>query len=174
MIRSRNVNRMGRAVRSGLLVVTALLSAGTAAAQPNFPELLAKALAMPCTPQCTVCHRDNNGGFGTLRKTVQGSSGFGVNLTQFGLAVGDPGSVASSAQAADEAGQDSDGDGTPDVTELRAGDDPNDATAGATVCGAQGPEYGCARVAPAAPLDTTALGVSLVTLAGLTLLRRRR
>lgn len=46
--------------------VVALLPARAALASPDYPAVLEETLQMPCAPQCTVCHRDNNGGLGTV------------------------------------------------------------------------------------------------------------
>jgi hypothetical protein len=49
-----------------LLVVTSLAASAPAAASPTFPEAIRDALDLPCRPECTICHRDQDGGYGTV------------------------------------------------------------------------------------------------------------
>jgi hypothetical protein len=174
-------NRMLRLALSrgrvaGVTLVTAVLVASSAGADPKFPDKLRADLKMPCTPGCAVCHLDASGGPGRLRMTTTGNPGFGMNLKNYGLTTSDLNSLelALKAAAADSPPPDIDGDGTPDLDELKKGDDPNDPTVGASVCSA-GPEFGCVRVARQGPVDGVASVVGAAVLAlGVAAFRRRR
>jgi hypothetical protein len=138
-------------------------------ASQSFPTELASAAGMPCTPACTVCHRDNEGGSGTVVQP------FGIAMfLRGGVQSAKPETVAPAFErirAELEAG-DSDKDQVSDLRELVAGTDPN-------VYGAVSlciPEYGCgAHVAKSPPRDVR--GPFALLLAGLAvvgLLRRQR
>ncbi len=176
-----------RRFSAAFAAVAFALGASMARADPLLPAFVEKHWEMPCTPQCTICHRDNSGGFNTLRTTTAGDPGMGMNLKAQlpdGL---DPTDQGTWAPALDEAAQnklDSDGDGTPDMLELTTGDpegkgvptDPDDPTPGAPLVCAEGatPSYGCARVSPRGPVDGVAGFASAAALAiGISLLRRR-
>ena len=173
-------NRRAPAARiwgsAGASAALVLLVAASAAAIPAFPERLEKDLGMPCTPSCTVCHMTTMGGFGTLRNTTNGKPGFGKNLhtPEYGLVFDDPTSLERALQAAETPPElDSDGDGTPDVAELKKCEDPNNPTLGATLNA--GPEFGCVRVARQGPVDGVGSVAAAAVLAlGLAALRRRR
>jgi hypothetical protein len=122
----------------------ALTSAPPAHADPGLPQFIEQHLQMPCLPQCTICHKDNQGGFGTLRPGK-----FGANMEMyFGLNPTDHGTWASALDQSEKAGFDTDKDGMPDIQELRKGDDPNDPSPGASVCSDENLKYGCLHVAP--------------------------
>jgi hypothetical protein len=143
----------------GLVVVGA---AQPAAASFNYPADLAEHLSAPKVPACTLCHQSASGGDALVTPFVEAMRAEGL---QGG---GQTALLTTALDALDAAGTDSDGDGTSDVDELRAGEDPN--AAGESNAGPS-PEYGfgCAAAAPAAaPL----LGV--VAALGLLALRRRR
>ncbi len=152
----------------GYLVGLALLVAPEAAfASATYPAELQSVLHMPCTPPCTICHRDNLGGMGTVVKP------FGVSMKTVGhLGPANPNQIKSATDKLLQAGTDSDGDGTPDIKELEQGDDPNEKGVG-SLCG--GPTYGCgARVEPAGRLDGWAAVAALGTAAALLSRLRRR
>lgn len=137
----------------------------TAAASPSYPEIISDELGMGCIPQCTICHLDNSGGFGTARKP------FGEAMQGVGLESGQENDLPGFLRQLETDGTDSDGDGTGDIAELSADTDPN-VSGDQTVCEG-GPQYGCgARIAPA----PSARDASLAALAVLALLvgRRRR
>jgi len=162
-----------------LVLAAAAFTTEPASARPDFPATVASHLHMPCVPQCTICHIDNQGGFGRFRLvTVNGqSTGFGLQLKEkFGLMVTD----FDVAHVLDEAAGGDGGtpldvsqDGIPDVEELKMGKDPND---GADICGAgSAPVYGCVRVARQGEVDGLASAASATVLVvGIGLMRRRR
>jgi hypothetical protein len=142
-----------------------LISAGLAAASGNYPATVQAEAGIPCAPTCTICHATNAGGSGTVTQP------FGEAMMARGLTGGGNADALVTALAQLETDAvDSDGDGSPDVDALRAGQDPNDGT---TFCGdivVATPEYGCfqhARAGAGAPLIAAAL------LIGVSALRRR-
>jgi hypothetical protein len=113
---------------------------------------------MPCLPACTICHTDTLGGFGTV--TVA----FGKSAQLAGLNFTEP-SLVPALNKLEEAGTDSDGDGIGDITELRAGQDPN-GTVDLCSQAALAARYGCgAHIAPspAHGRDSGALLSALLT-----------
>lgn len=137
---------------------------------------------MDCAPACTLCHRDMNGGLGTVEKD------FGDLMSRAGLFANDPSSIAPALAILEDptkadppftAGQcppdgtspcDSDQDGVPDVTELREGTNPNEK--GGELCLVR---YGCgARVEPRGPTRPNAAAGLLAALALAGLLARTR
>ena len=145
-----------------------LLPARPAHASPTYPGLLQKDVGMPCAPPCTVCHRDRNGGLYTVTKP------FGLSMMAAGLRGQNADQLSAAVKTLSSDKSDSDGDGIPDIQELKAGTDPN-STANGNIC-SEGPVYGCgAHVAPRP--GGGGLGAALAALAGFVLLvsmRRRR
>jgi len=155
---------------AGLGLALLLSSSAPSFAHSTFPTDMERQLEMSCLPACTLCHKDNLGGFGTITKP------FGKAMQENGLLFV-PASLPGALQALEKAGTDSDGDGVGDVTELREGQDPN---GDADLCGVQA-VYGCgAHIASRPPgPDATAPIASLLTalVLGASLhrnLRRRR
>jgi hypothetical protein len=152
-----------------------LLLPQAADASPTYPGLVrddVKTLTgidMPCTPPCTLCHRDSQGGRGSVIKP------FGTSMMKNGLTYQDPASVAAALGALKANAVDSDADGVADVDELSLGHDPDVAGAG-DLCPAA-PRYGCgARVARAEPDDRgvlAMLGALFAVAVGGRLIRRR-
>lgn len=119
----------------GLLVT--LATTKSAWAIEDYPEAVQQALDMPCVPQCTLCHRDNTGGRGTIVKPFGGAM-VANGLTDEGTQL-----ISPALRAMQQQRLDSDGDGVGNIQELREGRDPN--TPGDySVCG---PEYGCSVIA---------------------------
>jgi hypothetical protein len=160
---------------ASLLLIAIAFVGSYAHANGLYPAMVQQALNVPCPLQCTLCHNTTNGGPGDIRKP-----GFGNSLElNFDLSGSQTGTLAPALQAAEAAMPplDTDGDGVPDITELRAGEDPNVAN-GPPLCGSgsdQGPTYGCVRVAPTGSVDGVATIAGIGTLLiGLSVLRRKR
>jgi MYXO-CTERM domain-containing protein len=172
--------------------LVSVLSSGSALASESFPGaiqeyLLATGAAPVCPPTCTLCHTSPSGGSETIR-----FAGFTGNIqTQSSLAWQnrgempprpltklEPSTVGPAIHALEtlicfmgDKLCDSDGDGMPDVEELRRGRDPD----GAGLL-AECPQYGCgASVAPVASRPYEVPGAWLVAALGaLVFVRRRR
>lgn len=126
----------------GLTVVAGLLFlVSPAAAQEEFPRLVKEHLVLDYAPPCSVCHAKGNTGSGTV------VTPFGWSMRGRGLEADAPNTVASALDALKTAKTDSDGDGTPDVSELIAGTDPNVAGRVPLPNGEQ-TGYGCGGTAP--------------------------
>jgi hypothetical protein len=114
--------------------------AAPAFASASFPPAIQAELGLGSAPPCTLCHRNDVGGIGTV------VTPFGrTMLNRLGLAAANVGSLKA-ALAADQAQNlDSDGDGISDIDELQAGMDPNVGASG-EVAGLDVPlpETGCA------------------------------
>jgi len=139
-------------------------------AHSTFPSDMESQLGMSCLPACTICHKDNLGGFGTINKP------FGKAMQENGLLFV-PASLPGALQALEAAGTDSDGDGVGDVTELREGQDPN---GDSDLCSVQA-VYGCGAHIASRPPEPDALAPLASLLTALVLgaslhrnLRRRR
>jgi hypothetical protein len=149
---------MRTAIRSLLPVL--LLSTSTAHATPNFPDAVRRILGAVQSPPCSVCHAGGQTGRGTV------TTPFGQAMRDRGLVAYDETSLQTALTRMETDKVDSNGDGVPDVDELRAGKDPN------LTGSAPELQYGCGVTAgrghpwTAAPLGLAALVRSL--------LRRRR
>ena len=100
------------------VAASSALYCGTVRAHSTFPTLIQTDLDMPCLPACTICHKDNLGGFGSV------TMAFGKSAQLAGLNFSDA-SLRPTLDKMERAGTDSDGDGIGDIVELRAGQDPN-------------------------------------------------
>lgn len=136
-----------------------------AGAKPMVPGQVQAILDMPCAPPCTICHETMNGGPFTATKT------FVLNLLNRGFSVEDLSTLKPALDQLSAFPEDSDGDGMDDVTELKAGLDPNNPSKGASVCG---PEYGCLHIGRGRVDAPAAVIAGLALIAGALLLRRRR
>ena len=145
------------------------LQAASASASPTYPPTIQAQLELTAAPDCTLCHRDDAGGTGTVIRP------FGrTMIDHFGLTGGSNIVALKAALEGDDAEHlDSDGDGVPDIEELRVGTNPNVGASGVEAASdAPLPETGCAFTArpPAreAPFSTALVGLALA------LARRRR
>lgn len=147
-------------LRPSFLVALVLSFAPAAVASTTYPSAVRSHLTAERIPSCTACHETSAGGAGTVTKP------FGEAMMAEGLVGGsDEAALTAALDALEAAGTDSDGDGTGDIDELRAGTDPNAAagTAGDEETVAYG--FGCAGtgntnapdVAPALLLVVAAL-----------------
>jgi hypothetical protein len=157
-----------------------LLISGVAVASPSYPVLIQQDLGgTTCAPACTICHRDNNGGTGTV------VTPFGRNMMGLGLVAESPAALKHALTLEEQAGTDSSGDGITDIAALMACQDPNvfEAVDGG-VAGEGGPvgnpdqftdptpEYGCS-MGRAPNREGAAWAVAMCVLWTATLLRRR-
>lgn len=98
-----------------------LLFASAAHAHPDFPSDVAKDLGLAAPPDCSICHQ------GSVQSAATAIQPFVNVLRQLGLSDADDATSLKNALEADEACQiDSDGDGVPDITELKRGTNPSD------------------------------------------------
>ncbi len=140
-----------------LAIVAALALTSTASrASTVFPGLIDQDLGATCAqpPACTICHRDLNGGLGTV------VTPFGRTMMGFGLVALSSVSLKSALDQAKAGHTDSDGDGDTDIDALIACRDPNRAYGAGADGGSSAdgsfsagsgpgftdptPEYGCA------------------------------
>jgi hypothetical protein len=145
------------------LLTAALTWSGAASASDSFPEALVEAAEMgDCTPGCSVCHRDNNGGPGTAIKK------FASAMVVEGLRQKQPETVKPAVEALRTKNSDVDDDMKFDIDELAAGQDPNVPTPLSVCLPTYG--FGCAvtRVSPPG-LDLALLGSAAL----LVFMRRR-
>jgi hypothetical protein len=138
------------------LVVATLLAAGLAQASSNYPAEVRAHLGLNYTPDCTLCHNVPSGGYGTV------TTPFGTSMRARGLVAQNIRSLDTALDALAAEKTDSDGDGVPDIDELKAGTDPNAAGGGAV----PPPTYGCFDVSgqPGSPLALLPVALALVLL----------
>jgi hypothetical protein len=86
----------------------------------SYPQEIKDQLSLAHLPQCTLCHKSNSGGKGTVTKP------FGVEIRQLGAEGKSPGSMVGALGQYDRLRYSVDGDFAPDVQELRDGTDPNE------------------------------------------------
>lgn len=136
------------------LVVPLLLAARLAHASSSYPAEIRAHLALSYTPDCTLCHSVPSGGYGTV------TTPFGTSMRSRGLVAQNPQSLDTALDALAAEKKDSDGDGVPDIDELRAGTDPNVAGGGAV----PPPTYGCFDVSgqPGSPLALLPVALALL------------
>ena len=147
------------------LLVAATVSA-RAQASANYPANMRTDLGLAAQPACTLCHRSDVGGIGTV------VTPFGRTLmNRYGLTAGNVNGLEAALTGDDGEHFDSDGDGIPDIDELKAGMDPNVGMSGAPPpSDVPLPQTGCA-FAPHSPVS--ALSSLVAVCAGLAFFGRR-
>jgi uncharacterized protein (TIGR03382 family) len=142
---------------AGLAAATVCLAPAGVLASENYRSEVRSVLSLSFTPECTLCHESEEGGYNTVTLP------FGLTLRSRGLTGRDTPSLRRALRAVEAEGKDSDGDGTPDVAELRTGGDPNVAPLqpGQTASpDPVAPDYGCS--ASGAPALLAPLGLLLL------------
>ena len=99
--------------------LAAALVALPAAASDTFPARIQQDLHLDKAPDCILCHETESGGKNTVKQP------FGLSMRQAGLVAGNLGSLDIALQTLEKKETDSDGDGVPDIDELRRGRNPN-------------------------------------------------
>jgi hypothetical protein len=100
-------------------VALVVLSAGTAAATPTFPNAVQRDLSLTYSPPCSLCHVGGN----TSASAVQ--TPFAKSMKARGLLAYDEATLQAALDQMTRDRVDSDHDGVSDVDELRGGTDPN-------------------------------------------------
>ena len=117
-----------------LVLAACILITAQARATSSMASALQSDLALAARPACLVCHVTPFGGSGTATQP------FVLSLFKRGFVLGDTASLKTAVAALEAEKKDSDGDGTGDIAELRAGADPNVGVGGVDP---EFPEYGC-------------------------------
>jgi hypothetical protein len=157
------MNKTRQRLTVGLVALACLGWTTQVRAKEEFPSEMASDLSLSYQVPCSVCH-------------VNGNTGSATPITPFALSMrargltGENRSVASALAQLESDAVDSDGDGTSDVAELKAGTDPN-SSANASIINDQEPGYGCGGTAPH---GRSAPGAAAVLTLSWFLLRRRR
>jgi hypothetical protein len=144
-----------------LVLATALLAGCLAHASSIYPAEIRTHLGLSYTPDCSLCHANGQTGFGTV------TTPFGTSMRSRGLVSQNIASLDTALDALDAEKKDSDGDGVPDIDELKAGSDPNVAGGGSI----PPPSYGCFDVTGQ---SASPLALLLPVALALLLLRARR
>ncbi len=143
--------------------LTLVLRAAPAGAKPQFPGEISSKYNLAYVPPCSLCHIQGTTGNGTIQTP------FGVSMAAHGMS-GDRSSLIPALDALDTDKVDSDGDGVPDIDELKADTDPN-TPADVTLSAEPPTTYGCA-ISPGAGHSGRPL--ALFAAAALLLRLRRR
>jgi Bacterial TSP3 repeat len=150
----------------GLSALSSLTWHSLAQAKSEFPSQVQRDLGLAYEIPCSVCHIAGNVGSATP------ITSFALSLSARGMK-GDSSSLSSALFKLEADSVDSDGDGTSDIAELRAGTDPN-SSANASIVNDQEPGYGCGGSAPHGRSQPGMAGMgSLLSLAWFVLRRRR-
>jgi hypothetical protein len=125
-------------------------------AMPTFPSEIQTHLHLTYTPQCTLCHGSISGGGPVVQP-------FGDAMLAAGLTISGGSTLTNALDKLAQDNTDSDGDGVPDIDELKAGTNPNpDKTP---------LKYGCgAKIAPGTPVGWQ---VPIIAFVSMVLFRRR-
>lgn len=184
---SRTPSKKARFASVGALAVLAVVaSTSPAQAREQFPGQIQEHLQLTCAPSCLLCHTSQQGGSATIKMASAdhgAPTGYGVfvaNLRTIGLKNHTVGSITATTEsvvpwidalehqpcegpdATDQRVCDSDGDGMPDIEELKAGRDPDKPGAGAGC-----PQYGCGASIATLPHRTSDTGSAAALIAGL-------
>lgn len=141
---------------SASVLIYGIFQAANASAMPTFPSEIQTHLHLSYAPQCTLCHGSISGGGPVVQP-------FGDAMLAAGLTVSGGSSLTNALDKLAQENSDSDGDGIPDIDELKTGTNPNpDKTA---------LKYGCgAKIAPGTPMGWQ---VPIIALIATVLFRRR-
>jgi hypothetical protein len=125
----------------GLPIVLGVVLPTSAYATQKFPSaiyyhLYGSFTIKPYSPPCSLCHSRGSTGPGTAQTP------FALSAKAQGLVPGDTTSLNTALSAMDKEEVDSDGDGVPDIQELREGTDPN-TPADVSLASESGPTSGC-------------------------------
>lgn len=154
-------------MRTLRLTLVSLALGAAAQASNGYPAVTQNHLQLGTAPACTLCHTTAVGGAGTA------NTPFGLSVRNAGATGGEQDAKLTAAlDAMQTSGVDSDGDGTPDITELKNRTDPNvkagiDGGTGPTETLPPPPRYGCGAETTPAALGVWGLLVAVA------LLRRR-
>src|SRR5512145_1079940 len=142
-----------------LLSFCGLVLPNPAIAMGSFPSQIQAHLGLAAPPQCNICHASTSGGGPVVQP-------FGKAMLAAGLTRAGASTLTFALDKLTQDKTDSNGDGTSDIDELKAGDNPNpDKTP---------PEYGCgAQIANRHPTGWSATVAGLLMFVGLTSHRRR-
>lgn len=163
VLATRRGTNLARRVSFGLAIWLLLCSLPSrASATPSFPDTIASHLGSERAPDCAICHEG-----ATQRGTV--TTLFGSALRARGLVAYDDPSLRTALDALSAEKRDSDGDGAPDIDEVRAGRDPSAAEGTPS----DSPTYGCA-VSATLPSEALGRAALLVAVASWLIRRRRR
>jgi hypothetical protein len=149
-------------MRAPVILLLSALLAAPAAAAPIFPAEIAAHLSAP-TPPCTICHQGTPG-IGTA------TTAFATEMKARGLQVGNLASLDAALDAVAAENHDSNGNGIPDIQELKDGNDPNAVSNATTVT----PTYGCVGAVAGARAGEARGGAALVVALLLALVAARR
>jgi len=157
-----------------LLALTLFFAPKPLHATPNFPSVVAQHLGLAKSPDCTLCH------VGTPQAGTANTP-FAFSMRQRGLQKNDVGSLTGALDALAGEQTDSDGDGFPDIDEIKKGWDPNVpslADGGVDPNAARpqvlNPTYGCSASRPAKNGTRPISTATFAWLSALVPFRRRR
>jgi hypothetical protein len=156
---------------AGVVLVTLCAAPNLARATPNFPPALQTDLMLSAQPACAICHLGGATGRGTVTTL------FGESMLARGMVAYDEAALSSALMRLQQDHVDSDGDGVPDIDELRAGTDPNAPPGGGGESSLIVPQYGCQLAFGAradAPLAAIVCTIICGVACALTTYRRRQ